>query len=100
MEGRDISAVVFPGSGESITRCPPRGSAASDRGSYGDRATEQVAAIEREMRMTRAIAAAHSPLRPAPDAIVMDTTDKPIEDVVDTLRALVSAKARGLASDA
>lgn len=103
MEGRDIGTVVFPDAPVKVfLDASPRERARRRAGElYGDRASEeQVAAIEREIaeRDARDRGRAHSPLRPAPDALVLDTTDKPIENVVETLRALVSAKARGLAS--
>jgi cytidylate kinase len=103
MEGRDIGTVVFPDAPVKVfLDASPRERArrrAADL--LGDRATEeQVAAIEREIaeRDARDRGRAHSPLRPAPDAVVMDTTDKPVESVVATLRALVSAKCKALAS--
>jgi cytidylate kinase len=36
----------------------------------------------------------HSPLRPAPDAIELDTTDRPVEDVVAQIVGLVRAARR------
>jgi cytidylate kinase len=102
MEGRDIGTVVFPDAPVKVfLDASPRERARRRAGElYGDSASEaQVAAIEREIaeRDARDRGRAHSPLRPAPDALVLDTTDKPIENVVDTLRALVSERAEGLA---
>jgi cytidylate kinase len=41
---------------------------------------------------------AHSPLRPAAGAVVVDTTDKTIDEVVAMLRALIATYAKALAS--
>jgi cytidylate kinase len=103
MEGRDIGTVVFPDAPLKIfLDASPRERArrrAADL--YGEAANdEQITAIEREIaeRDARDSGRAHSPLRPAADAVILDTTDKPLEHVVDTLRALASAKDKGLAS--
>jgi CMP/dCMP kinase len=34
----------------------------------------------------------HSPLRPADDAVEVDTTDRSVDDVVDQLAALAAAR--------
>lgn len=102
MEGRDIGTVVFPEAPVKVfLDASPRERArrrAADL--HGNSASEeQITAIEKEIaeRDARDRNRAHAPLRAAPDAVIFDTTDKPVEEVVDTLRALVSAKARGLA---
>lgn len=102
MEGRDIGTVVFPHAPVKIyLEASPRERArrrAIDL--YGSGATEQqIEAIEKEIaeRDTRDRGRAHSPLRPASDAVLFDTTSTSIEEVVDTLRALVLKKVRGLA---
>lgn len=102
MEGRDIGTVVFPEAPVKVfLDASPRERArrrAADL--YGNSAgEEQITAIEKEIaeRDARDRNRAHSPLRAAPDAVVFDTTEKSVEEVVDSLRALVSAKARGLA---
>jgi len=41
---------------------------------------------------------AHSPLRPADDAVVVDTTHQSIDEVISTLQALVESRATALAS--
>jgi cytidylate kinase len=60
----------------------------------------QVERIAQEIaeRDTRDRGRAHSPLRPAADAVVIDTTDKNIDQVVNELRALVATRAAALAS--
>jgi cytidylate kinase len=102
MEGRDIGTVVFPDAPVKVfLDASPRERArrrAADL--YGDNAgEEQIAVIEREIadRDARDRGRAHSPLRPAADAVILDTTAKPVDEVVGTLRALVSEKSRGLA---
>jgi len=99
MEGRDIGTVVFPDAPVKVfLDASPRERArrrAADL--YSDPSEEQIAAIEREIaeRDARDRGRVHSPLRPAADAVILDTTETPIEEVVDTLRALVSAKSEG-----
>ena len=59
-----------------------------------------VARIEQEIaeRDARDRTRAHSPLRPATDAVIVDTTDQTIDEVVDLLRALVARRTAALAS--
>jgi cytidylate kinase len=102
MEGRDIGTVVFPAAPVKIyLEASPRERArrrAADL--YGSGATEgQIGEIEKEIaeRDARDSSRAHSPLRPASDAVILDTTSTSIEEVVDTLRALVLKKVKGLA---
>jgi cytidylate kinase len=102
MEGRDIGTVVFPDALVKVFLDASARERAQRRATdlYGAGATdEQITAIEREIaeRDARDRGRAHSPLRPAADAVILDTTSTPVTEVVDTLRALVSAKARGLA---
>ena len=56
--------------------------------------------MEREIaeRDARDRTRAHSPLRPADDAVVVDTTGKSIEEVVASLRALIATRSAALAS--
>jgi len=102
MEGRDIGTVVFPDAPVKVfLDASPRERArrrASE--SPGGATPEEIERIAREIaeRDARDRGRAHSPLRPAADAIVMDTTDKNIDQVVSTLQALVAARATALAS--
>ena len=94
-EGRDLTTIVFPNADfkfyldASVTERAKRRLA--DLHAQNIDAT--LAAVEAEIRerdekdMTRE----HSPLRTAPDAVVVDTTDKTIEEVVDLIIAHVCA---------
>jgi cytidylate kinase len=95
MEGRDIGTVVFPDAPVKIyltasvaERASRRCAELAARGVRVDPAT-----VEREIRErdARDQGRAHSPLRPAADAVVVDTTRRPVEEVVRGLRALVTA---------
>jgi cytidylate kinase len=97
MEGRDIGTVVFPGAELKVflTASPEvRGARRLDqmrgRGQAGV-LSEIIAEIKQrdEQDSTRAI----SPLRPAPDAVQLDTSDLPINEVLARIETL--AKERG-----
>lgn len=101
MEGRDIGTVVFPDAvvkvfldASPLERARRRASE-----SPGGATPADVARIAQEIaeRDARDRGRAHSPLRPAADAIVMDTTDSSIDHVVSQLRALVATRATALA---
>ena len=92
MEGRDIGTVVFPDAplklyltAEPAARAKRRASEMRARGEAVDEAalTRGIAA-----RDERDAARAHSPLRPAKDAIVLDTTPLTLEGVVDEMTRL------------
>ena len=97
MEGRDIGTVVFPDAPVKIfLDASVRERARRRAGELPDGAT--AAAVERMAqeiaeRDARDRGRAHSPLRPAADAVVVETTDKTIDEVVEALRALVTARA-------
>jgi len=102
MEGRDIGTVVFPDAPVKIfldasatERARRRASELQGRGLAAD-----VEEIAREIaeRDARDRGRAHSPLQPAADAVVVDTTDKTIDEVVSSLRALVQTRRAALAS--
>jgi cytidylate kinase len=87
-EGRDIGTVVAPAAGLKIflTASPEQRAQrrAAELGTdwrvvMRDQALRDAQDSERE----------HSPLRPAPDAIELDTTDRPVEDVVSQVVGLV-----------
>lgn len=102
MEGRDIGTVVCPDAAVKVflDASPSERARRRARELHGtptpadiDRMTQEIS--ERDARdRTRA----HSPLRPAADAVVVDTTTRCIDDVVNELRALVAARAAALAS--
>ena len=102
MEGRDIGTVVFPDAAVKVfLDASPheraRRRASESPGGATPAETERIA-TEIAERDARDRGRAHSPLRPAADAIVMDTTDRSIDQVVSELRALVTARATALAS--
>jgi CMP/dCMP kinase len=92
MEGRDIGTVVFPDAplkvflGASVAERARRRCADLDaRGEAADRRDVERQIAERDDRDSRR---AHSPLRPAADALTVDTTDEPAEQVVERILAL------------
>ncbi len=102
MEGRDIGTVVFPDAAVKVFLDASAQERARRRASESPAGSTpaEVERIAREIaeRDARDRGRAHSPLRPAADAIVMDTTDKSIDQVVRELRALVATRAAALAS--
>ena len=102
MEGRDIGTVVFPDAAVKIfLDASPRERARRRAGeSPGGATPAEVERIAQEIgeRDARDRGRTHSPLRPAADAVVMDTTEKNIDQVVSELRALIAARAAALAS--
>lgn len=95
MEGRDIGTVVFPDAPLKIfldaspaERARRRAAELQARGESVD-----VAAMEREIaeRDARDRTRAQSPLRPASDARVIDSTTQPVEAIVTQLVALAQA---------
>jgi len=101
MEGRDIGTVVLPDAPVKVfldasarERARRRAAELQARGVAAD--VEAIAAEIAE-RDARDRGRAHSPLRPATDAVVVDTTNTPIDEVVTALRALISSRASALA---
>ncbi len=96
MEGRDIGTVVFPDAGLKVflsasaeVRGRRRWLQMKERGQSTDLA-EVIAEVERRdhQDMNRAIA----PLRPAKDAVILDTSGMSLTEVLAELEALVSAR--------
>ena len=96
MEGRDIGTVVFPHAPVKVyliasaeERARRRCAELAARGETAD-----LPAIAREIaeRDQRDQGRAHSPLRPADDALVIETTGQSVEAVVTRLQELVAAK--------
>ncbi len=93
MEGRDIGTVVFPGAEVKIFL----DAAPEVRGSRRFRQNEPVAPTETEAAVLRELQErdardrnrAESPLRPAPDATVLDTTAMSLEQVLHQVESLV-----------
>ncbi len=96
LEGRDIGTVVFPDADVKafVTASPEERarrrlaelSAKGDGSTYETVLAEIVARDEQDA--TRAVA----PLKPAHDAIIVDTTGKSLAQVTDEIMALVSAR--------
>ena len=93
MEGRDIGTVVFPDAAVKIYLDADRGIRArrrwNDEGGRRDPAeVEREVAARDERDRTRA----DSPLRRAPDAIVVDTSGRTIEEVVNEIVEIAQRK--------
>jgi cytidylate kinase len=87
-EGRDIGTVVVPDAALKIFLTASPEQRAQRRAA--DLGTDwRVVLRDQTLRDAQDIERAHSPLRPAPDAIELDTTDRPIEDVVTQVVGLV-----------
>ncbi len=99
MEGRDIGTVVFPDAEVKVfldasldERARRRFEDHQARGAPVDFASVRAAEEERDRRdRTRN----HSPLRRAPDAVVIDSTHVPVDEVVDRIVKLVRSRADG-----
>src|SRR6202789_1056560 len=95
MEGRDIGTVVFPHADVKIfldARPEVRGLRR-----YDQMGASPAVQPEEGIRGLRAPAArdrnrAASPLKPAPDAILLDSTDMPLEQAVRAAEAIVSSR--------
>jgi cytidylate kinase len=88
-EGRDIGTVVAPEAELKIflTASPE----ARARRRAVDLGTDwRLVLRDQAQRDAQAEAREHSPLRPAPDAIELDTTDRPAEDVIAQIAGLVA----------
>lgn len=96
MEGRDIGTVVFPEAPVKVfltasaeERARRRCAELATRGVEADVATVAREIAERDHRDQHR---AHSPLRPAADAIVVDSTQRRIDDIVTELQRIVTAR--------
>jgi len=92
MEGRDIGTVVFP---DALVKlyliASPEvraGRRARELRAAGETVDEAVLARELAARDRRDAERAHSPLRPAADAVVIDTSAMPLDAVVDAMEAI------------
>jgi cytidylate kinase len=98
MEGRDIGTVVFPHADVKIyLDASPEERArrrAADTAHAGGRAGHAAVAEAIAARDRSDITRATSPLTMAPDAVHIDTTHMPVQEVVDRVMALVRAKLR------
>ncbi len=102
MEGRDIGTVVFPDAPvKGFLDASPRERARRRASELHQVVTEkELEQMEREIaeRDARDRNRQHSPLRPAEDAIVLDTTTMSIDNVVRTLHDIVAARSAALES--
>lgn len=96
MEGRDIGTVVFPEATAKVflqasveERARRRCGDLRARGEDADPSEVARAIAERDERDQNR---AHSPLRPAADALIVDTTREGIDQVVSRVRRLVEAR--------
>ncbi len=100
MEGRDIGTVVFPHAQVKIflDAAPEvRGLRRYDQlGQAGSGAAVQPEAVIRDLRSRdeRDRNRADSPLKPAPDAIVLDSTHMTLEEAVAAAEAIVTSRLR------
>ena len=92
-EGRDIGTVVAPGAELKIflTASPE---ARARRRARDLTADWRVVLRDQQLRDAQDEQREHSPLRPAPDAIELDTTDRPPEDVIAQIAGLVDEARR------
>ena len=96
MEGRDIGTVVFPDAVVKLylTASPDVRAArrAKELRATGVEVEEVALARELAERDRRDAERAHSPLRPAHDAVVIDTTALALDAVVDAMEAVARAR--------
>lgn len=100
MEGRDIGTVVFPDALLKVyLDASPRERARRRAAELGAASDEEIERMARDIaeRDARDRSRAHSPLRPAADAIFLDTTALPVAAVVERLLALVAERCDPLA---
>jgi cytidylate kinase len=94
MEGRDIGTVVFPDATVKVfLTADPRERArrrAAEMRARGERVDEEALATAIAERDRRDSERAAAPLRPAADAVVVDTTSADLAAVVEHLMGLVA----------
>jgi cytidylate kinase len=93
-EGRDIGTVVAPDAALKIFLTASPEERARRRAADLPGADWRTVLRDQTLRDQQDSEREHSPLRPAPDAIELDSTDRPIEDVVRQIVGLVR-EARG-----
>lgn len=102
MEGRDIGTVVFPDAlAKFFLDASPAERARRRALEWGRTATpEEIEQVAQEIaeRDARDRNRAHAPLKPADDAVYVDTTSKSIEEVVQLLYDVVRARRAELAT--
>lgn len=91
VEGRDIGTVVFPGAGVKVfltARPEVRAARRAGDDETGDASVEEIAA-SLAARDRADASRPTSPMRPADDAHMIDTSDRTIDEVVQAVLALV-----------
>ena len=102
MEGRDIGTAVFPAAPVKIfldASPEKRGERRYEQTRAGDPAAPPMPVRVRQQmreRDRRDRTRADSPLRPAPDAILIDSTDLTLEQVIDRAAAVVEGYLAGV----
>jgi len=98
IEGRDIGTVVFPEApvkffvtARPAVRARRRSSELETRGVSTDTGQVEAAQAERDARDS---SRAHAPLKQAPDAVVLDTTDMSLQEVIAAMERAVEAARR------
>ncbi len=98
MEGRDIGTVVFPDAAAKLYLTADPEMRAQRRAvelrAAGQAVDEAVLARELAERDRRDQGRSHSPLRPAPDAVVLDTTRLALDAVVDRMERIARERLR------
>jgi cytidylate kinase len=93
MEGRDIGTVVFPDADIKIFLDASPEARGERRYEQSGKAAPQEAILQEiRERDQRDRNRPQSPLRPAPDALVIDSTHLTLEDVVARVQELVTAR--------
>lgn len=98
VEGRDIGTVVFPGAQPKIyLTADPRARAARRAEQLTITDPDEVAALAEGLRARDEFDStrSESPLRPASDAVVVDSTDLSQQEVVEAVLSAVMAQGRG-----
>jgi cytidylate kinase len=98
MEGRDIGTAVFPNADVKVFLDADAGVRAERRTlQNGSRSSEEAQRVRAEIaaRDERDRSRPVSPLAPAPDAVIIDTTRKSIDEVVAEVEGIVERVVRG-----
>jgi cytidylate kinase len=99
VEGRDIGTVVFPDAAVKVFLTARAEIRAARRAGDAEAAGKDVGTIQRDLdrRDTHDAGRAASPMRPADDAVVLDTSDLSINAVVAEILDLVDRRRGGAA---
>jgi cytidylate kinase len=96
LEGRDIGTVVFPDADVKafVTASPEERARRrlAELAAKGDGSTYETVLAEIVARDAQDANRAVAPLKPADDAVIVDTTGKSLDEVTDEIMALVRAK--------